>query len=218
MKRIVLFMVSLVAMLCAHDACAQRFIDLGYAKQIYRSPQGVGLIPILEDMNYNGASVAFRYEMLIGKAPDSPFTMQVGAKYDFHYAADKEVNAKHTEHYVSLPILFNYYIRNRASRKIMYLFAGPSITLDLSSKYRQQEKKQPAVVKDMLDSYGYTNIDVMAGLGVGFVLNPKYDLRLSYNFGLTNRRGMTDGPFHTTVTRLMRLHTDLLNIGLVYKL
>lgn len=69
----------------------------------------------------------------------------------------------------------------------------------------------------MLDGYGYTKIDVMTALGVGFILNGNYDLRLSYSFCLTNRRDMIDGTFQTTLTRLMRLNADVLNVGLVYK-
>lgn len=87
--------------LCVHEVYAKRFVEAGCSKLIYRSPDGVGLIPILEGMNYNGMSVAFRYEMPIGKVSDTPFAMQTGVKYDFLNGVDKDASAKHKEHYVS---------------------------------------------------------------------------------------------------------------------
>jgi len=218
MKRWLIFILCIAAFLQGHDVYSQKYLDVGYGKQIFRSHNGEGYLPLLKGLEHNGAFVAFRYEMFVRDTVTCPVSVQIGLKYDLQYARDEKPKANHLEQYISLPVLFNFYIRNKASKPVMSFFAGPVLSLDVYSKYRiKGDRKTSPVTYNILDGYGYTNLDLLACVGCSFNLSKKYDLRMAYNVGLCNRRDLVDGPFVTEKSKYMRLNSDMLNIGIAYK-
>lgn len=212
MKRIVVVLVALLSMLNLYDADARRSFEVGYAKMIYRSPSELGFIPILKDMNYNGFTMAYRYAMPLRNTPDCPYAIQIGVRYEFLDGKDKAAEALHREHYCAIPVLFNYYVGS-PSDHILYLFAGPSVAADLSSRYRKAGKK---VTPDEFAPYGYTKFDVRVCMGVEIAMSEECGLRVSYNMGLSNRRSLMDSAFHTGVTDRIKLRSDVLDVCFVY--
>ena len=140
MKRVFILLFSIVSLLCATDAYSQRSIELGYSKHIFRSKTGAGYIPFLNDMGYNGMYVAFRYNMFFSDAPDSRFAAQIGVKYDFQYGRSRSDVDVHLEQYLEVPVFFKYYIRNSSSEPVASLFVGPSLSLNLSSVYKDKQE------------------------------------------------------------------------------
>lgn len=223
MKRVFIIIFSIVSLLCATDAYSQRSIELGYSKHIFRSKTGAGYIPFLNDMGYNGMYVAFRYNMFFSDAPDSRFAAQIGVKYDFQYGRSRSDVDVHLEQYLEVPVLFKYYIRNSSSEPVASLFVGPSLSLNLSSVYKdKQEMINGTTILEEINllrdnDYGYTVFDVLACAGVSFRVKDNIGLTLSYSLGLSNRRGLVDGEKHTEISKHYKLNSDVLNVGVVYE-
>lgn len=219
MKRLYISLLLVFSLFCTHHASAQRSIEFGYGKQIFKSSNGLGYIPELKGMNYNGGYLAFKYTMPLRKTPDYPLAVQIGVKYDFQIGKSSEVRGIHTEHYVELPVLLHFIVKDNESDLTLRFFVGPAFDYNLSSRLKiESSLAKPTVITTLQEKYGYTDIDVKACVGVAFNLTDYVEIRATYNFGLSNRRGMIDHEYHTPTSKLYRLNSDILNIGFVYYL
>lgn len=219
MKRLYISLLFVFSLFCTHHASAQSSIEFGYGKQIYRSYNGLGFIEELKDMKYNGGYLAFKHLMPFSKSPNSLLAVQIGVKYDFQIGKSTSVQGTHKEHYLELPVLLHLFVRNQSSMPVCYLFAGPAFDVNLSTKLKKEFSNDKSSGKTGFPHiYGYTNIDVKACVGFAVNLTDYVDIRATYNFGLSNRRGMIDHEYHTPTSKLYRLNSDIFNIGFVYYL
>lgn len=172
MKKII---ITLAAMAIAVSSFAQASIGAGYLNQ---SKTNESIDP--QNGFYVGADYNINLAGALGVAP--------GIYYN--YAAWKNgnstANVSLKEHYISVPVMFNYSI-NLASVAKLFVYAGPTARFGLSSKSTGSISFIGSATGDNYDDTGYNRANVLIGGGIGIDFVEKLRLSVGYDYGLINR-------------------------------
>lgn len=203
MKRIVFFVLAIIA--ATMFVSAQQFIgvNLGYARPITRLNQPiVGQEKTLTPTPYNGFKVGLVYDATIVKG----FGFSMGLNYTF--AANStdwksefasvypQVSSRGYYHQIELPVDWQYKFEI-AKRTWLLLYTGPTLQCGLSLKTKnyiddgkQEQVNQKNPIDDLyseqeVSDYALKRLNVTWGIGAGFQYE-RYFLRGGYDFGLIN--------------------------------
>lgn len=163
------------------DTSREAVYNGGSAGMEFKIPlvEGISLLP--------GANLSF---LLSGTDEISLFSLPYKGQY-------KEVN-------VNIPIEIRYDF-DIASDTDFFVYAGPSISYGLSSKFSYESLLSGKITVDM---YGdkYNRINLGADFGFGFVVFDNIQGKIGYNLGLLDRDKEED----------VKLKTSFLSLGLAY--
>ena len=203
MKRIVFFVLAIIA--ATMFVSAQQFIgvNLGYARPITRLNQPiVDQEKTLTPAAYNGFKVGLVYDATIVKG----FGFSIGLNYTFGANTTdwKQITAslypqertRGQYHQLEIPVDWQYKFEI-AKRTWLLLYTGPTLQCGLSlktknyindGKQEQVNKKNP--IDDLyseqeVSDYALKRLNVTWGIGAGFQYE-RYFLRGGYDFGLIN--------------------------------
>lgn len=208
-----LFVLSAASVASAQDGLG---ISVGYVSSasITKGPQDKSHSPLL-----NGIRVGASYDLNITKN----FMFQPGLYYS--YLTDKRkigydenplvyVADLMNEHFMNIPLHFKYSFRISDEVTGLYIFAGPTMTIGLSSKsevgivekesgeylgsakydYYSRDisfKDITGMADKMIQAYlpmgAYRRFDIAMGAGIGVEIFDYLDVKLGYDWGLMNR-------------------------------
>lgn len=171
MKKII---ITLAAMAVAVSSFAQASIGAGYLNQSKSNSDAKALNGF-----YVGADYNINLTGGLGVAP--------GVYYNFATWSEggKNANASINEHYISIPVMFNYSV-NVAPGFDLFAFAGPTGRFGLAS----ESKGSVAGFSASGDNYkndNYQRAALLIGGGVGADIADKVRFTVGYDYGLTNR-------------------------------
>lgn len=171
MKKII---ITLAAMAIAVSSYAQASIGAGYLSQTMSNSNAKALNGF-----YVGADYNINITGGLGIAP--------GLYYNFATWSDggKNANASVKEHYISIPVMFNYSF-NVAPGFNLFAFAGPTARFGLASTSTGQVLGWSSTGDNYKNDY-YQRAAVLIGGGVGADIHDKIRLTVGYDYGLTNR-------------------------------
>ena len=203
MKRIVFFVLAIIA--ATMFVSAQQFIgvNLGYARPITRLNQPtVDQEKTLTPTAYNGFKVGLVYDATIVKG----FGFSIGLNYTFGANTTdwKQITAslypqertRGQYHQLEIPVDWQYKFEI-AKRTWLLLYTGPTLQCGLSLKTKnyiddgkQEQVNQKNPIDDLyseqeVSDYALKRLNVTWGIGAGFQYE-RYFLRGGYDFGLIN--------------------------------
>lgn len=171
MKKII---ITLAAMAIAVSSFAQASIGAGYLNQSKSNSDAKPLSGFYAGIDYN-----INIAGALGVAP--------GVYYNFATWSDggKNANANVKEHYISIPVMFNYSI-NVADGFDLFAFAGPTGRFGLASETTGSVVGFSAT-GDNYKNDNYQRTALLIGGGVGADIADKVRFTVGYDYGLTNR-------------------------------
>lgn len=195
MKKIFTTILAASLMLVGVEAFAQVSAGAGWVNSTMTNKVG----NTKTSTNSNGFYLGASYNLDIAKG----FAVAPGVYYEFLAGKnDGLVEATDTEHYLDVPVMFNYGF-DLASDCRLFVFAGPTLQFGLASTLKTTIASVETKV-NRYDGMGYGRFDCLLGAGVGFQINA-INVKVGYNYGMVNR--YTDAPSDTA------LHRSAIHLG-----
>lgn len=188
MKKIIL---TLAAMAIAVSSFAQISVGAGYTNSAATTTVG--------SAEKNAAENGFFVEGNYSIGLTDNFAIVPGVRYTYLNAKDAAnilgvvgISGETKEHYVAIPV-YGQYALNLGEAKI-YLFAGPTFNLGISSKTIASAVTEIISASKEIDNFedmGLEKADVLIGGGVGIGFG-RMAVKAGYDFGLLDRNSSED--------------------------
>lgn len=197
-------------MLIGANAFAQVSLGAGYVN----STTGISYKDNSSDSSMGGFYVGASYNLPIA----SGLGIAPGLYYEFLTASDKssyagiaEVNGDTKEHYINVPVMFNYGYDLTPNFRI-FAFAGPTASFGIASNTTIKGSALGLTANTKIDNYDkdydYGRVDVMVGGGIGADIMNMVQFKIGYDYGLLNR--------YTGDTDNYSRHRSQLHVGLAF--
>ena len=208
MKKIFTTILAASMMLIGTTAFAQASIGAGFVSSADKVDFGSTNTTTLSGM-YVGGSYNVALGGAFGVAPGLYYTLLTKKDATDYSVASAKTDI--TEHYLSLPVMFNYGLQ-LGEGIVGRIYAGPTLAYGIASNVKYNvavlgysaDKK----VNRYDDSFDYGRFDVLAGGGVAIELYDMVRFDVGYDFGLMNRYTGDNNDY----TR----HRNQLHVGVAY--
>lgn len=197
MKKIIITLALAVA--ATASAFAQVNLGAGYLNNSAKSTVSNTSSTLKTNGFYVGGDYNFNIAGGLG--------LDLGLQYQFLTGNDSSFIGKGTitEHYLAVPVMFNYGIALGNSAKL-FAFAGPSAQLGLASNLKAEAVGLSTTRNLYGDNSDYGRFDILVGGGVGIELMDMVRFTVSYNYGLVDRNTSDN----------VTLHDSLLSAGVAF--
>lgn len=195
-------------MLIGTAAIAQPSLGIGYLNSTDKVKSG----STTKTTNLNGFYVGGSYNINLagsfGVAPGLQYGLATKSDADSYFGINTNVDV--TEHYLSIPVMFNAGL-TFADGIVGRVYAGPSLAYGIASDTKVKGSiagfSKDTKINNYGDDYHYGRFDVMLGGGVAVEFFDMVRFNVGYDYGLVNRY-TGDGD----ITR----HRSQFNIGVAY--
>lgn len=211
MKKIITTLFAASMMLLATVAFAQPSIGVGFANSTDKCKSGNTTTNNLSGF-YVGGNYNINLAGALNVAPGIYYSLLT--KSDASYAGMADLKVDVTEHYISVPVMFNAGLAF-ADGIVGRIYAGPTLAYGLASNSKYTASATIPVIGtvskgDKVNNYDdsdYSRFDIMLGGGVAVDFFDMVRFNIGYDYGLVNRySGGGD------VTR----HRSQLSVGVAY--
>ena len=198
-------------MLIGTAAIAQPSLGIGYLNSTDKAKSGSTTKTTNLSGFYVGGSYNINLAGSFGVAPGLYYGLATKSDANnFGGILDTKTKADVTEHYLSIPVMFNAGL-TFADGIVGRVYAGPSLAYGIASDTKVKGSiagfSKDTKINNYSDDYHYGRFDVMLGGGVAVEFFDMVRFNVGYDYGLVNRY-TGDGD----ITR----HRSQFNIGVAY--
>lgn len=212
MKKIITTLFAASMMLLGTVAFAQPSIGVGFANSTDKRKSGNTTTTNNLSGFYVGGNYNINLAGALNVAPGIYYSLLT--KSDASYAGMADLKVDVTEHYISVPVMFNAGLAF-ADGIVGRIYAGPTLAYGLASNSKYTASATIPVIGtvskgDKVNNYDdsdYSRFDIMLGGGVAVDFFDMVRFNIGYDYGLVNRYSGDDD-----VTR----HRSQLNVGVAY--
>lgn len=195
-------------MLIGTAAIAQPSLGIGYLNSTDKVKSGSTTKTTNLSGFYVGGSYNINLAGSFGVAPGLYYGLATKSDADSYFGINTNVDV--TEHYLSIPVMFNAGL-TFADGIVGRVYAGPSLAYGIASDTKVKGSiagfSKDTKINNYCDDYHYGRFDVMLGGGVAVEFFDMVRFNVGYDYGLVNRY-TGDGD----ITR----HRSQFNIGVAY--
>ena len=208
MKKVFSFILAASMMLIGAAAIAQPSLGIGYLNSTDKVKSGSTTKTTNLSGFYVGGSYNINLAGSFGVAPGLYYGLATKSDADSYFGINTNVDV--TEHYLSIPVMFNAGL-TFADGIVGRIYAGPSLAYGIASDTKVKGSiagfSKDTKINNYGDDYRYGRFDVMLGGGVAVEFFDMVRFNVGYDYGLVNRY-TGDGD----ITR----HRSQFNIGVAY--
>lgn len=208
MKKVFSFILAASMMLIGTAAIAQPSLGIGYLNSTDKVKSGSTTKTTNLSGFYVGGSYNINLAGSFGVAPGLYYGLATKSDADSYFGINTNVDV--TEHYLSIPVMFNAGL-TFADGIVGRIYAGPSLAYGIASDTKVKGSiagfSKDTKINNYGDDYHYRRFDVMLGGGVAVEFFDMVRFNVGYDYGLVNRY-TGDGD----ITR----HRSQFNIGVAY--
>lgn len=208
MKKVFSFILAASMMLIGAAAIAQPSLGIGYLNSTDKVKSGSTTKTTNLSGFYVGGSYNINLAGSFGVAPGLYYGLATKSDADSYFGINTNVDV--TEHYLSIPVMFNAGL-TFADGIVGRIYAGPSLAYGIASDTKVKGSiagfSKDTKINNYGDDYHYGRFDVMFGGGVAVEFFDMVRFNVGYDYGLVNRY-TGDGD----ITR----HRSQFNIGVAY--
>ena len=208
MKRVFSSILAASMMLIGTAAIAQPSLGIGYLNSTDKVKSGSTTKTTNLSGFYVGGSYNINLAGSFGVAPGLYYGLATKSDADSYFGINTNVDV--TEHYLSIPVMFNAGL-TFADGIVGRVYAGPSLAYGIASDTKVKGSiagfSKDTKINNYGDDYHYGRFDVMFGGGVAVEFFDMVRFNVGYDYGLVNRY-TGDGD----ITR----HRSQFNIGVAY--
>lgn len=208
MKKVFSFILAASMMLIGTAAIAQPSLGIGYLNSTDKVKSGSTTKTTNLSGFYVGGSYNINLAGSFGVAPGLYYGLATKSDADSYFGINTNVDV--TEHYLSIPVMFNAGL-TFADGIVGRIYAGPSLAYGIASDTKVKGSiagfSKDTKINNYGDDYHYGRLDVMLGGGVAVEFFDMVRFNVGYDYGLVNRY-TGDGD----ITR----HRSQFNIGVAY--
>lgn len=206
MKKVFTTILAASMMLIGANAFAQASIDVGFVNSTDNYKTG----STKNNTNLNGFYVGAAYNVPLAEslsvAPGIYYTLVTKSNAN-SYAGIVSTKSDVQEHYLSVPVMFNYTLFSLSDGISAKLYAGPTFAYGIASKDKISGSiagfSGDTTIDNYDDSYNYNRFDVMVGGGLAVDFYDMVRFNVGYDYGLLNRyTGDADITRHRSQFRL----------------
>lgn len=195
-------------MLIGTAAIAQPSLGIGYLNSTDKVKSGSTTKTTNLSGFYVGGSYNINLAGSFGVAPGLYYGLATKSDADSYFGINTNVDV--TEHYLSIPVMFNAGV-TFTDGIVGRVYAGPSLAYGIASDTKVKGSiagfSKDTKINNYDDDYHYGRFDVMLGGGVAVEFFDMVRFNVGYDYGLVNRY-TGDGD----ITR----HRSQFNIGVAY--
>ena len=195
-------------MLIGTAAIAQPSLGIGYLNSTDKVKSGSTTKTTNLSGFYVGGSYNINLAGSFGVAPGLYYGLATKSDADSYFGINTNVDV--TEHYLSIPVMFNAGL-TFADGIVGRIYAGPSLAYGIASDTKVKGSiagfSKDTKINNYGDDYHYGRLDVMLGGGVAVEFFDMVRFNVGYDYGLVNRY-TGDGD--------MTRHRSQFNIGVAY--
>lgn len=212
MKKVFSFILAASMMLIGTAAIAQPSLGIGYLNSTDKVKSGSTTKTTNLSGFYVGGSYNINLAGSFGVAPGLYYGLATKSDADSYFGINTNVDV--TEHYLSIPVMFNAGL-TFADGIVGRIYAGPTLAYGIASNLKYTASASIPVLGtvskgDKVNNYDdsdYGRFDVMLGGGVAVEFFDMIRFNVGYDYGLVNRYTGDDD-----ITR----HRSQFNIGVAY--
>ena len=208
MKKVFSFILAASMMLIGTAAIAQPSLGIGYLNSTDKAKSGSTTKTTNLSGFYVGGSYNINLAGSFGVAPGLYYGLATKSDADSYFGINTNVDV--TEHYLSIPVMFNAGL-TFADGIVGRVYAGPSLAYGIASDTKVKGSiagfSKDTKINNYGDDYHYGRFDVKLGGGVAVEFFDMVRFNVGYDYGLVNRY-TGDGD----ITR----HRSQFNIGVAY--
>lgn len=208
MKKVFSFILAASMMLIGTAAIAQPSLGIGYLNSTDKVKSGSTTKTTNLSGFYVGGSYNINLAGSFGVAPGLYYGLATKSDADSYFGINTNVDV--TEHYLSIPVMFNAGL-TFADGIVGRIYAGPSLAYGIASDTKVKGSiagfSKDTKINNYGDDYHYGRLDVMLGGGVAVEFFDMVRFNVGYDYGLVNRY-TGDGD--------MTRHRSQFNIGVAY--
>lgn len=208
MKKVFSFILAASMMLIGTAAIAQPSLGIGYLNSTDKVKSGSTTKTTNLSGFYVGGSYNINLAGSFGVAPGLYYGLATKSDADSYFGINTNVDV--TEHYLSIPVMFNAGL-TFADGIVGRIYAGPSLAYGIASDTKVKGSiagfSKDTKINNYGDDHHYGRFDVMLGGGVAVEFFDMVRFNVGYDYGLVNRY-TGDGD----ITR----HRSQFNIGVAY--
>ena len=184
MKKVYSILLGAALMLVGSQAYAQLAVGAGYLNSTDKSIAKGGGDTDTDKMSLDGFYAGATYDIDLSSITDGlSFEPGAFANFGFH---KNDNDVKFRDIALQIPLNFKYTYELDGDLNVFGLF-GPALQLGLIKKSSYENAGTTTTV-DFYDGDGadYNRFNVLLGIGAGIEFGGKFQIRVGYDFGLTN--------------------------------
>ena len=188
MKKVFSFILAASMMLIGAAAIAQPSLGIGYLNSTDKVKSGSTTKTTNLSGFYVGGSYNINLAGSFGVAPGLYYGLATKSDADSYFGINTNVDV--TEHYLSIPVMFNAGL-TFADGIVGRIYAGPSLAYGIASDTKVKGSiaglSKDTKINNYGDDYHYGRFDVMLGGGVAVEFFDMVRFNVGYDYGLVNR-------------------------------